>query len=189
MDFLNDIGRKFSHMARSVTEKTREGVENTRIFTDLRSAKNDLEALYCEFGRVCYEIRQGEGDPAEADALVERIEECLERIRELTAMREEIRSSKRCPACGSNQGKDARFCAHCGTRLPEEAPQPDRTADPEEEFCPGCGALRENNEKFCPVCGRDYEAEEAAEEPAEPAYVQPVPSDDVEEPDEESTME
>ena len=93
MDFLNEIGRKFSHMARSVTEKTREGVENTRIFTDLRSAKNDLEELYCEFGRVCYEIRQGAGDPPEADALAERIGECLERIRELTAMREEIRTA------------------------------------------------------------------------------------------------
>jgi len=189
MDFLNDIGRKFSHMARSVTEKTREGVENTRIFTDLRSAKNDLEELYCEYGRVCYEIRQGTGDQAEADAIAERIGECLERIRELTALREEIRATRRCPACGSNQGKDARFCAHCGTRLPEDAPQPERTADPEEEFCPGCGALRENDEKFCPVCGRSFESEEVVEEPAKSVPARPVSTVDAEEPDEASTME
>lgn len=190
MDFLNDIGRKFTSMARSVTEKTREGVENTRIFTDLRGARNDLEALYCEYGKVCYGILQGADEQIQADVIAARIAECLERIETLEAQRDEMRAGKRCPACGSNQAKDARFCSGCGARLPEEAPKPEvQPVDAEEEFCPGCGALRENDERFCPVCGKDFEQPEAEEEAEKPVSAQPAAQDDPEEPDEASVME
>lgn len=189
MDFWNDIGKKFSSMARSVTEKTREGVESTRIFTDLRSAKNDLEDLYCEYGKVCFDLTRGEGDESRAQALAERIEAMRERIRELTAQREDIRAAKRCPACGSSQARDARFCSGCGMRLPEESPAIQALPDVQEEFCGGCGALRENAERFCPVCGRDYEAPVKTESPVETMIRAKTNVSDAEEPDRESTME
>ena len=189
MDFLNDIGKKFSSMARSVTERSREGVESTRLLTDLRSAKNDLEELYCEYGKACYEIHMGGGDDARAEDLAARIGEMLERIRALTAQREEMRAVRRCPACGSNQSREARFCASCGARLPEEAPRTEPVADAEEEFCPGCGALREGTERFCPVCGKDFEAPEEPEAGKTPEPVRAKPAFDAEEPDQESTME
>ena len=188
MDFFNDIGRKFSHMARSVTEKTREGVESTRLYGDLRSAKNELEQMYCEFGKLCFDIRAGAADPAQADIAAQRIEAMNERIRDLEAQRDDIRSVKRCPACGSAQTKEARFCSGCGLRLPEEAPRTDILPEADEEYCSGCGALRENGERFCPVCGKDFEASEASEVViTAPALKADAP--DAEEPDEESIME
>lgn len=188
MDFFNDIGRKFSHMARSVTEKTREGVESTRLYGDLRSARNELEQMYCEFGKLCFDIRAGRADAAQADIAAQRIEAMLERIRDLEAQRDDIRSVKRCPACGSAQAKDARFCSGCGLRLPEATPRTDALPEMEGEYCSGCGALRENNERFCPVCGKGYEA---SEEPENVRMIASHKSDapDAEEPDEESTME
>ena len=188
MDFFNDIGKKFSSMARSVTEKTRESVESTRLYGDLRSAKNELEQAYCEYGRACFEIRGGSGEQALADSIAERIESLIERIQELEAQRDEVRSVKRCPACGSAQGRDARFCSGCGMRLPEESPKTEPLPEAEEEYCAGCGALREKDERFCPVCGRDYEATEEEIE-AMPVIIPAISAPDAEEPDEESTME
>ena len=189
MDFFNDIGRKFTSMARTVTEKTREGVETTRLLTDLRSAKNDLEQLYAEYGRVCFDIRRGNGGNVQEEILAERIETTLERIRELTAQREDIRPTRRCPACGSGQSREARFCASCGVRLPEEAPKTEFLPCGDEEFCPVCGALRENEERFCPVCGRDFEAPEEPEGAKLPSPEKEKPGFDSEEPDREATME
>lgn len=190
MDFFNDIGKKFSSMARSVTEKTREGVETTRLYNDLRSARNELEQLYCEYGRACFEIRMGGTDQAEADILAERIEDALERIHELAAQRDDMRSTRRCPACGSNQGREARFCSNCGNRIPEEAPHPEALPESAEDvYCPGCGAMMEAGTRFCPVCRKDLEAKDEPEE----AEVQEkriiAPAKDSEEPDAEAIME
>jgi len=189
MDFFNDIGKKFSSMARSVTEKTREGVESTRLYSDLRSAKNELEQLFCEYGRACYDLRSGAGDAEGAEILAARIEGVMARIQELVEQRDEMRNVRRCPACGSSQSREARFCAHCGQRLPEEALKAEALPESAEEYCPGCGALRENGEKFCQVCGRDLEnapEPEMLKLPGKPAL---EPVIDAEEPDEESTME
>lgn len=188
MDFFNDIGKKFSSMARSVTEKTREGVESTRLYNDLRSAKNELEQLYCEYGRACFEIRTGDGDQAAADILADRIEEVLGRIRELIAQRDEMRSTKKCPACGSVQAREARFCNSCGYRLPEDAPVTDALPEAAgDSFCPVCGAMMEENSRFCPVCGMDTESK--TETVQLPEKTADHPANDSEEPDAEATSE
>lgn len=39
MDFLNDLGKRFTRVARSVQERTREGWESTRLSADLYSLR------------------------------------------------------------------------------------------------------------------------------------------------------
>ena len=182
MDFLNDLGKKFSNVARSVTEKTKESVEVTRISGDLRSASAERDQLFAEYGRACYDIHMGAGDPAAAEELANCIQKVLARIDLLSAQRDELRAVRRCTGCGAVQPKTVRFCPNCGKRMPEDAPKAEPEANP-DEFCDGCGAAREPGSKFCAVCGKPFEEEVNA--PAGDAVGAETTVDlkDVEEPD------
>ena len=179
MDFLNEFGKRFSSVARSVTEKSKEGAEVTRLNGELRAAEAALEQLFARFGRLCY----GGGGGEEAEALAVRIRAAELQVRELTERRDAAREYKRCLSCGAVFPREAKFCSACGKRLPDEAPKP----EPVEpgEYCPRCGAARENAAQVCPVCGAAFDA---AEEPAAPTaqpVVQPA-GPDVEEPEQET---
>jgi curli biogenesis system outer membrane secretion channel CsgG len=50
----------------------------------------------------------------------------------------------KCSSCGKALEADAKFCASCGTKVPEA---------PAKAFCAGCGKELEPNAKFCPNCG------------------------------------
>ncbi|MGM0600179.1 MAG: FHA domain-containing protein [Candidatus Rifleibacteriota bacterium] len=47
----------------------------------------------------------------------------------------------KCPDCGAETEKDAKFCPECGSRINQE------------KFCPSCKAKCAKNDKFCPECG------------------------------------
>lgn len=181
MDFLKEFSKQFSSIARSATEKSKEGAETTRLNAELRTAEASLDSLYNRYGRACYALRTGRGSADAAEELALRIRAEAIRVEELTAARDAARELKRCQNCGAVFPKEARYCSACGKKLPEEAPKP----EPVEpgEYCENCGAKRENGELRCPVCGRDFDAPGAsAPAPApEPVYDGP----DVEEPEDE----
>lgn len=182
MEFFNDLSKRFSNVAKSVTEKTKDGVEVTRIASDLRLQRNTLEQLYAELGKVCYAMREGEGDPDQAEQLSERIRRTRDRIEELVAQRDAIRDVRRCPSCGHVMPKDARFCSNCGKRMPEDGPQVPDDDPADVDYCPDCGAQRDPKDRFCPVCGRSF-AEDAPETPPiVPEFTNGAPIDP-EEPD------
>ena len=121
MDFLNDLGKKFTKAARSVQALTRESTEDSRLNAGLRAARSELEQRYTELGKAYYESLESDGGEIPA-ALIDRIRDALNRIEELTARRDR---RVRCPGCGSVQDASARYCSNCGKRMPEEAPDPE----------------------------------------------------------------
>ena len=188
MDFLNDLGKRFTRVARSVQERTREGWESTRLSADLYSLRGDLERQYTALGEAYFKaVSAGEEVPQE---LVSRVKATVDRIDELTALRE---NRVRCPACGSFQAPEARFCSKCGRRMPEDAPEPveEPVEEDESEYCPDCGAMRHEDSNFCAVCGHAFAANAAKEEPEAPAKPEPAaPSEPpAEEPDHEPDEE
>lgn len=188
MDFLNDLGKRFTRVARSVQERTREGWESTRLSADLYSLRGDLERQYTTLGEAYFKaVSAGEEVPQE---LVSRVKATVDRIDELTALRE---NRVRCPACGSFQAPEARFCSKCGRRMPEDAPEPveEPVEEDESEYCPECGAMRHEDSNFCAVCGHAFAANAAKEEPEAPAKPEPAaPSEPpAEEPDHEPDEE
>jgi class 3 adenylate cyclase len=58
--------------------------------------------------------------------------------------------SRACPSCGSDNDTSARFCAACGTSLPQ--------------VCPRCGAGVPDAARFCATCGQSLAAEVAPDE-------------------------
>ncbi len=182
MDFLNEFSKKVSSVARSVTEKSKESAELSRLNAELRQAQDALEKLYARYGKACFAVRQG-GDAEEAEQLALRVRAAILQVEEAAARRDAAREMKRCAGCGMVHPKEARFCSGCGKRLPEELPKP----EPVEPgaYCPGCGAKREDGELRCAVCGAAFDA------PGEPTPGIPAPppvpaGPDVEEPLEQS---
>lgn len=189
MEFFNDLSKRFSNVAKSVTEKTKDSVEVTRLASDLRIQRNALEQLYAELGKVCFEIRMGDGDTEQAEQLAQRIQRTRERIDELTAQRDAIRDVRRCPGCGAVMAREARFCSTCGHRMPEDAPRADADDPADAEYCPDCGAQRSEGERFCTVCGKSFETDApapAAEEDVEVVEVKPINTEEPESYDEEA---
>lgn len=189
MEFFNDLSKRFSNVAKSVSEKTKDSVEVTRIASDLRLQRNALEQLYTELGKVCYTIRMGEGDSEQAEQLAQRIQRTNQRIEELSAQRDTIRDVRRCPGCGSVMAKEARFCSACGRRLPEEAPRTEDEGPADAEYCPDCGAQRGEGERFCTVCGKSFEDAEPArtkETPVESVESAPINTEEPENIDEDA---
>ena len=162
MDFLNDLGKKFTQAARSVQAFTRESTESTRLSSALRDARDELDSLYAELGRACYEQHTRPESEIPAD-LFDRVRAALERVDELSARRER---RARCPGCGAVQPIEARFCSNCGRRMPEDAPAPIEADDEDGQYCPECGAMRRDDADFCAVCGHSFVEAPAPEFPA-----------------------
>lgn len=154
MEFFNDLGKKFSHAARSVQERTREGVESTKLTVDIRAARAELDNRLAALGRAYYEHVVNAG-PEVDESMIRAVRESTARIESLSAQRDRVRQLTRCPACGSAQPEDSRFCANCGRPMPEKPPVvAESTVD--TQYCEQCGAMREGNARFCAVCGSSF---------------------------------
>lgn len=165
MAFLNEFKEKFNKAAQSVTSKTKDSVEITRLSGESRGIANELTSLYEQIGRIYVDSKGNDGESLAA--LCARAEELRNRLEDLERQRMQLKNQNRCPACGAVMGKSARFCSNCGRRMPEPAPEPEAAPEADLSYCPECGAMRKEDDKFCDVCGHSYaETEPEAEAPA-----------------------
>jgi len=173
MAFFNEVKKKFNEAAQSVTSKTKDGVEMTRLASESRGINTEIITLHEQIGRIYVESK---GTDHEALApLCARVEELKQRLEELDRQKMLIKNQNRCPACGAGMAKSARFCSSCGRRMPEGNTEAE-TVPPAEDvsYCPNCGAMRKDEDAFCAVCGHGYEAAPEKEEPriiTRPIYV------------------
>ncbi len=155
MDFFGDLGRKFSQAARSVTERTKEGVESTKLAVDLRAARSELETRLAELGRAYYDSIAPEGGEVNPE-LIQRVREAIALVENLTAQRERANRMSRCASCGSAQSPEANYCSNCGRPMPDSAPAMEETVEEDVQYCESCGAMRQGESKFCAVCGEAF---------------------------------
>ncbi len=154
MAFFDKVVGKISDAAQTVSDKTRDGVELTRLSAQERSIGNELNALYTQIGR-CYV--DGEGGETMND-LCSRVKALREQLDALADQKAALRNRNRCPACGTAVDKSARFCPGCGRRMPEPTrnTEEEKSAD-DTSYCTNCGAMHNKGERFCAVCGHAYE--------------------------------
>ena len=61
-----------------------------------------------------------------------------------------LRGSRSCSSCGRVAASDDKFCAACGTPLPEPATE---AAPASQGTCPKCGHSYTSGDRFCSICG------------------------------------
>ena len=160
--FFNDFKEIFTNAAQSVTNKTKDSVEITRLSSESRNIAGEIESLYREIGRT-YVDSKGT-DSAALEALCAKMDDLRDRLEALERQKLLLRNQNRCPSCGAVMAKGARFCSNCGSRMPEPAPEPEPAPNANAIYCPECGAMCKDEDEFCGVCGRNLreEPEEAA---------------------------
>lgn len=166
MAFFNEFKEIFNKAAHSVTSKTREGIEITRLSSESRGLANEIAMLHGQIGRLYVESKGA--DEQSLSSLCARVEELQARLEELDRQKQLLKNQNRCPACGSGMPRNARFCSNCGRRMPEAAAEPEAAPSAEDvTYCPECGAMRRDGDSFCAVCGHGFEPEsEPGDEPA-----------------------
>ena len=134
MAFFNEFMGKVNKAAQSVTSKTKESMEISRLSGEGRSIQSELDGIYGQIGRIYVESN---GETSEAlSALCARAAELNSRLEELEHQKLQIKNQNVCPACGAVMAKDARFCSNCGEKMPEPPvielePEVEETEEPE----------------------------------------------------------
>lgn len=102
----------------SVSKKTGEIVETTKVKVAMADLQNDIDTLYCDIGKLVYKAFADNTPPSEEInekcALIStRLEEIDVLNNKLSGLKEEIK----CQECGADNSSGSQFCSNCGAKL------------------------------------------------------------------------
>ena len=117
MAFFDSFKEKVNQAAQSVSSKTKDSMEISRLSSEGKGINAELVDLYSQIGRTYV---QSNGTAGEAlTALCERVAELNARLEDLERQKLLLKNQNVCPACGEKMAKGARFCSNCGEKMPE----------------------------------------------------------------------
>ncbi|MEF9915885.1 MAG: zinc ribbon domain-containing protein [Lachnospiraceae bacterium] len=152
-DFFEDLGKKLSETAESVSKKTEEVVEIQKLKSQIRTMERNNDRDIFDLGKMVFErYNNGEIIDAESKALCEEIfnrDMAMDNYEDQIA---QMRGLGMCPVCQSHIEKSMMYCPKCGSKLYEEDPKeeaPKEEAPKEEDPKETCdkGSEAENDIK------------------------------------------
>ncbi len=133
-DLFNRVNSILVDAGKTVADTAKTTVDTAPLLMKIREKENYLEKQYFELGVLYYQNHVNDENP-EFEQL-KRIGEIQE---ELRALRDEMAQKKGkdcCPECGEFIEKNAKFCHHCGAKLPDETFEEESAYEEEgESFC------------------------------------------------------
>lgn len=118
MPFFEDLGNAISDVAKTVSNKTNEVVEVTKLNNKVSDKTNEMNRCYHDLGKMIYnKYKSGTLFDGDYVSLCEKITECEKNIDELKSQINEAKGCKVCPACGFSCDAGAKFCTKCGASL------------------------------------------------------------------------
>ena len=122
MAFFQSLGKQLAGAAQTVSKRTGEAAEIGRLNGKLQGIREDIDAMYTQVGKAFYATRQAQGEHEAARKFCEKIDELQGEIARIQIRIDKVKQQRRCPECGGIQPTQSKFCASCGTKLPEEKP-------------------------------------------------------------------
>jgi hypothetical protein len=118
MDLLNDIGKRITETAKTVTRKSEDIVEITKLNLSIGSEEDKIKRMFYEIGSELYRSYTN-GSPMEGfyDSKcneVKQIEENIKAIKERILL---LKGNKACKACSSVVDMEVNYCPNCGEKL------------------------------------------------------------------------
>lgn len=141
MTFFDELNKRIN----GLTQSAQKTADIARLQRQVNQKQDEFGALFSEIGKLYYDCRQRDVQPAEAmEILCGKVDSLAAEIAGLKLKLDDMREIRRCPSCGSVQNNTNRFCAHCGTQLEVDVPEDDE--DPSEEETETSGDAQEENE-------------------------------------------
>lgn len=152
---FNNVNTSFNETMGKLSFRVEETAQNVKWNKELKANEEQLKDKYLELGKKYYEENMT-APPEEHNEIFSAIKDHKDEIENLQTNIDVAKNIVSCPNCKSKWTSGTKFCANCGSKLPELL-QEDRTPKYESKsvksFCKHCGAKIENDDVFCPACG------------------------------------
>lgn len=118
MDFLTDIGKKITETAKTVTRKSEDIVEITKLNLAIGSGEEKIKRLFYETGSELYKsFLEGQGFGEYFDAKCNEIKEIEADIARIKERILTLKGNKTCKACSAVVDIEVNFCPNCGEKV------------------------------------------------------------------------
>lgn len=120
MDFFNGLGKKIGKTAKTVSKKSEELVEVTKLNLTIGNEEDKIKKLLIEMGSEIYgRYAEGEKYDQYLDDKCAQIKQIESNINELKNKVKKIKGHKICSGCNSDIFDDVKYCPNCGNKLEE----------------------------------------------------------------------
>ena len=121
MDFFSKLGKKASKTYQITKEKASSLSEELKIRGKISDAKNSIEELYTEIGKIVYAEMQS-GTDVNKDEINVKCDEISRLKINIEKFETEIlalKNLKKCDGCFEELELNAEFCSKCGKKQPK----------------------------------------------------------------------
>lgn len=133
MDLLNDIGKKITETAKTVTKKSEDIVEITKLNLAISSEEEKIKRIFYEIGCELYRsYTNGTTGRELYESKCEEVKQIEENISSLKERLLLLKRNKTCKACNSIVSLEVNYCPNCGEKL-EKPEKCIEAAKPENE--------------------------------------------------------
>ena len=162
-DFFDKVKQGVGKGITTVSVKSREMVETTRVKGQIATFQGQRKIAMEELGNIVYtmfikgSIEEGR-IKEKCDAIVAIDKQIKEKEEELTQIhlkaQEELGMPKAVAicACGAAIYEGTKFCGKCGKKV-EVLPKEGHEGEITPQICPHCNSQLSQDAKFCPSCG------------------------------------
>lgn len=148
---FDDLVLKAKDLADAASKKTGEFYEISKYKCECIKLNGELKKLYEQLGSSVYSmVKNGYDNDELVHSLTEEIDERMDRLKEITALIDEIKDYITCPVCKCKNGLDSSYCNKCGSKLNPAGKAP--AAEEASDDCCGecCGCTEEANAEEAP---------------------------------------
>lgn len=118
--FFEDLGKRISETAETVTNKAGEAVEIQKLKNQIRTLERGNENDLVDLGYTVYEkFKDGAEMDEDTAAICEAIRNREESIAEYQQKITILKGECQCASCGKTILKDMAYCPYCGEKRPE----------------------------------------------------------------------
>ena len=149
MALFEEIIKKISDASQSVVQKGKDMSDTVKINVQISDEEKKVTLVYTEIGKMYVSKYEGKYE----DEIKPFVDELSYSLQKIETLKNKLVNMKRvviCATCGTENAKDSKFCAKCGTGLMEQSVNNDK-------LCSKCGAPLGEGLRFCTTCGHPIE--------------------------------
>ena len=115
---LKEFGENFKRAVGTITKKSGEVSESTKLSLEINGIENDIEKLYIKIGEIVYDAYKNENDFShDVISYCDQIAENYAKIEKVQNEINAIKKLKTCPNCHKAIDEQVSYCPYCGASM------------------------------------------------------------------------